>query len=662
MDEARVRTLLEEAAERYNEGRYDEAIGLWREALTQDPENQKAREGIRMASLLVVDWDDTSPVPQNEAATVGGANNQALASRVEEGIARVRDLMAAGNLVDALEGCDLLGEIAPDLDEVKSLVAEVKRAAMAMKAAPAPAGAAAGGMGLEDCLERARNALADGRQEEAATAARRALAIDPANMEACGILSIVGEELSVLGPADSAAEISEPTKPVAVAPAKQTSAPASTAARIESLLFEGQAAFDAGRLQTAVETWSRIFALDQTNAEAGTRIDQAKAALEEQARHVDDLYYRAIDAREAGRRDDAIDLLKQVLAAHPAHLEASACLEELESGTGASHEEIPFDLAPAQSAAEKPAVPKTAPAAVAADPLASVPLAMPPPAAKRPAETVEVAINAPTPLRSGRRAGGGAGRIVMAICGVAALACAGVGGYLWFGSSTGSMSQAEATPVMAVPPQPGKHTETVTQPPAPTGRPAAATVEAPHVVAPGTTPPKTEDTRLQAETLENEGLGFYRQKRWAEAVLTLKKASQLDALNFDSQEQLELALVELEKQARFEEELQSATKFFGEADYAGALHKLYRLQQDDPGNKIFDTYIKNAWFNWGVELLQAGAISEAEEKLGEVIAIDPQDTDAVRAREVAQRYKRRQKDAALEQFAASLPPRRIDQP
>ena len=53
MDDARIKSLLEQASERYNEGAYAEAIALWQEALHGDPSNQKAREGIRMASLLV---------------------------------------------------------------------------------------------------------------------------------------------------------------------------------------------------------------------------------------------------------------------------------------------------------------------------------------------------------------------------------------------------------------------------------------------------------------------------------------------------------------------------------------------------------------------------------------------------------------------------------
>jgi len=56
MDPDPTKALLDQAAERYNEGLYEEAITLWRQVLAKDPANQNAREGIRMARLLTADW------------------------------------------------------------------------------------------------------------------------------------------------------------------------------------------------------------------------------------------------------------------------------------------------------------------------------------------------------------------------------------------------------------------------------------------------------------------------------------------------------------------------------------------------------------------------------------------------------------------------------
>jgi thioredoxin-like negative regulator of GroEL len=45
--------LLSKATALYHSGDYREAIQVWQEVLQRDPENQRAQEGIRMASLLL---------------------------------------------------------------------------------------------------------------------------------------------------------------------------------------------------------------------------------------------------------------------------------------------------------------------------------------------------------------------------------------------------------------------------------------------------------------------------------------------------------------------------------------------------------------------------------------------------------------------------------
>src|SRR5262249_14778072 len=74
--------------------------------------------------------------------------------------------------------------------------------------------------------------------------------------------------------------------------------------------------------------WSRVFAIDQTNAEAGALIDHAKAGIDEHARRADEIYYRAVDAGEAGREDEAIGLFEGVLAIAPNPPEARAAIDE----------------------------------------------------------------------------------------------------------------------------------------------------------------------------------------------------------------------------------------------------------------------------------------------------------------------------------------------
>ncbi len=48
-----VQQLLSKAAAFYHAGDYQQAVQVWNEILNLDPSNQRAKEGIRMASLLL---------------------------------------------------------------------------------------------------------------------------------------------------------------------------------------------------------------------------------------------------------------------------------------------------------------------------------------------------------------------------------------------------------------------------------------------------------------------------------------------------------------------------------------------------------------------------------------------------------------------------------
>ncbi|HEY3174774.1 MAG TPA: tetratricopeptide repeat protein [Candidatus Polarisedimenticolia bacterium] len=701
MDEARILPLLEEASDRYNEGRYDQAIALWREVLAQNPANQKAQEGIRMATLLTGDWAAPTNRSQEEAASQADSRADDTLPRIEAGIARVRELVGAGQIAEATEGCALLQEIAPNLDVVRQLAEDVKQAAARPAgpgtrpkpagARPAPARAPAqASPPMERHLERARQALADGRNSDAAQAARLALEADPSNMEACGILSLVGDDPEIAGPAAPGAETGpmpafdleggpisiedEPHRPheptASVAPGAN--------GRIEGLLVSGQELYDAGRFQDAIEIWSRIFAIDRTNAEAGARIDRAKAAVEDQARHVDELYYHAVDANEANRLEEALGLFEQVLAISPHHLEARSFIEEINLRLGGLGDAIRVDPGAAKEAAEEKRKHTAAdavergPVDVASVPLAGIGLESPYPPRVQ-AESVKGSGAATAPIRRQAQVsprGGGAGRLLAAATGVVLVALAGVGAWLWIGSDSGSMPEARATvpapverparlaPGGPTPPAKGERQNGPSEPPhVVSGAPQADPVPDPR---PGPLDPET--LKSQAAALTQEGRQFYQQKRWAEAVLAFRKALATDPVDFNEQELLDKSMVELEKQARIEREMGQATKAFNEKDYGTALQKFYRLQQDHPEMRVLDTYIRNSWFDWGVTLLQDGSADEASERFKEVLDLSPNDREAARARDFSKRFHGRQRDAVYDAFAGALVLRTLDQP
>ncbi len=656
MHEARVKALIEGASERYNDGRYDEAINMWREALALDPRNQKAQEGIRMASLLAVDWEDPAPDGGEEAAL----DSKELHARIEAGIGRVRELVASGRFSEAREGCALLEEIAPGMDEVLHLSEEVRQAASGLGIRPARAAQAPEDQtrNIEHQMEKARKALAEGHDQEAAAAVTRALEIDPSNMEACGILSLVGGDATLPG---VSGVVGTPDPPAREDETEGATVPArKEMGRIEALLKEGETAFAEGRPETAIEVWSRIFAIDRSNAEAGARIDRGKAALEEKARQLDELYFKAVDEQNQGRPEEALEVFRQLLQISPNHPEALACIEEITNRQKEGERPIEMNLEAVKEVGSGRRSGADEGKGDAFDgssvPLADFeqPEAVSPvfPASARPAKRS---------VGKGRGSGRGWKRPVVTAACLVLLVAIGTGAYLWFGSETGSMPEAQATPLPTAPKPPR---------PAPAAK-APAAPSAPLEVVPGSTlrtpppvpsPEEAEDLREEAATFERQGRSFYQQKRWADAVISFRKALSVDPVDFGSQEMLDKAMASLENQARFEREMDEANKAFAEADYATALQKFYRLQQDYVEAKELDTRIKNSWFDWGVVLLQEGAADEAAEKFTEVLDMDRQDREASRAREMAQRYHRRQADSVLLSFASALRIRPLDQP
>jgi len=669
MDEAKLKSLLDQASERYNEGLYEEAIAQWREVLAQDPSNQKAREGIRMASLLTADWAETpgvAPEPENDP--------QRVRERIEAGVARVKQLAGAGQFSEALEGCDLLSEIAPDLAEIARLKSQVQRASEASSGS-SPAG------GIEHYLEVARQALSDGRNRQAAEAANRALQIDPSNMEACGILSMAADDATVGSPVSIGAGGLHPsghefeTGPFSLDASAGEEADGGSAAilgdqdpRVTALIKEGHAALAASRPEEAIAIWSRIFAIDRANAEAGTLIDRAKAAIEEQARRVDDIYYKAVDANEAGRREEALDLFQQVLALAPNHPEARSSVEELKARLGGLGDDLDASFGSLEE--PKPQVEitrKKKPAAHSAPAdLASVPLADLGSERLHSPRTTDIRrdVAVKPAIISARKGGGSSSRLLVAIAGSLVVGVAGVGAWLWFGSSTGSMPEAEAT--APVPVKIARKSQG-SPPPAPEQSPGAIEVlpgASPKTETPAPPPPPVDPEVLKAQgaALTREGRQYFQEQRWADAVITFKKAIAADPVDFDAQDQLDEAMSRLQKAADLEREMSQAVKYFGEGDYASALHKFYRLQQDRTEMKILETYIRNSWFNWGVLMLQSGSVDEAVEKFDEALQINPHDPQATRAREIAKRYHGRPRDTVYDAFTNALQLRALDQP
>src|SRR5688500_10206100 len=101
--------------------------------------------------------------------------------------------------------------------------------------------------------------------------------------------------------------------------------------RVDDLLAEGQAAFERGEHQAAIDAWSRIFLIDIDHAEAASRIEQARRLKAEAERKVEEIFHEAVAHFDAGQRAQAGAAFQRVLEMQPNHLAAREYLEQLEA-------------------------------------------------------------------------------------------------------------------------------------------------------------------------------------------------------------------------------------------------------------------------------------------------------------------------------------------
>jgi tetratricopeptide (TPR) repeat protein len=769
MDDQKVTELLELAGQEYNSAKYAEAIGHWQEVLAVDPENQKAREGIRMAKLLVVNWEAPEGEEGSQAASgSGGPVDAELQEKINSGIARIKELMAAGQLQEAVEGCQLLTELAPHLDSVKQLKEEVSHA---FEAQPF----------INEHLERAKRLLGQGKLPDAVDEAKKVLSLDKNNQEAHGILNSAGAtgpgdaatrppsafELesqtspappSPFAPGDDLAEqfdleesgpqpavTPEPpatspppaavpdagagdldldfgdgpeVSPTDVAPQPDSANEVSDNPEVQALITKGQQAFDAGQYNDAIDAWSHIYAVDQTNTQASALIDEARAKLQDIARQADESYYRAVDLFESGSLAEAQKEFEQVLVFQPDNADARSYLEQIASklagGEVGDVTATSPDAAPAAGPGDTPgAMPKAIDEefdlsdAAAPDPdlvkaAASAPAAAPevtgndigPAPALAPADDqIAVAPHPPSPPMPAQKplpvsagpnkrskvappppSGGGNNMVMIAVVAVVVLGGAAAGWYFLMGGSSGSGEPVDGPGVASASPIPagnaggGEPEEPAGSGSEESGDKAGGSGGIEMVPNSNPTPPPPPPRQLSPREIERkvaslmrEGKSLQNKNKYAEAQARFDQAIALDPGNFEAEELRMAAVQGVAEEAKFNRELQASKDAFDDRDWGASLYKLYRLQEKKRGMTVLKRYIKNANYNWGLESMDYFDIDAAIEHFNDALEMAPANTTIKRAKEVATRYKRRRRDTAYNTFLAAQKPKALDE-
>ncbi len=424
------------------------------------------------------------------------------------------------------------------------------------------------------------------------------------------------------------------------APAEPEPEPPSPRQEIAGLLARGDEAARTGSRQQAIEIWSRIFLIDINNSEAVGRIEKVRQEMAEGNKRVAESLRQGREKFEAGDFTAAREAFLQVLAFDETDATARSYIDRIEQEL--ARPSAGLDLS------------RKAPAGdILAEEMAEA-SAPEPELELEPIENrIEIAARtAKTP--AGRRAPDK--RFVFALGGALVLAIA-VGAYFLFrGGSAQAPAAADGGPSLERATElfrDGKIPETVaelkrigpqhpdyaraqkllaslTRKPedggeAPAAGDGLAEGAAGDTPAGGTGPPPAA---LAQREVAEKALG---EKRYIDAL----KAFALSAGAFQTDPSFSSAMGEASQKVA---ELTPAVKLYNESEYDTAIPLLWRIFQTDRENQDARSYLLRCYYNQGIAQLQNGLFPKAVESFSEVIAIAPEDAEAVRQRKFAQRY------------------------
>jgi tetratricopeptide (TPR) repeat protein len=602
----------------YHSGDYRQAIQIWQEALQADPENQRAKEGIRMASLLL----EEASVPLEAAPAETPADppeSPETIAKVREGIQRVRDLLSGGRYLDAMEVCQSLLQLAPRSEAVREVLEEAREA---YEAQPF----------IDEHLEIARQLFIQERLDEASAELQKIFFLNASHAEARKLEAKIEALRQRLTPPQAAPDATPPAE------------------------------FDASQTM-------RMTAPEGIEPAPPAEDEVALAPPAQEETPPTPPAQRAAPGQEILNEDWEAELAQLNLG--PASEEPAAAPGEPEA------EPIPLmDLSEDPGAAKADAA--TSPAAPGEElPDLSGDLARRPasavatrdrtgaPSALRPALREKARPTRPAPRRE--RAPSSAGKVFFWMIALGAL----LGGGWWFlgnrsASSSGQGGDAGAPPIRRAPIRPQKNLSGQPGEPANVGlsgnstragNAAAAGQQGAAIPAPVLTP---EQAQKEIAHLFESGKAHMQRGDYAEAAADFSSILELDPANIEAKANLDQAASRVQDKKRLEEDLQTAKEYFLEKDYESALRKFYRLPKDQRLGEI-DLFIRNAWYNWAVMSMKGGNCPEAIQRLDEALNSDANDEEASKLREVAEHYRDRPKDKVFYAYADRLTYRTLNQ-
>ncbi|MCA1733227.1 MAG: hypothetical protein LC732_06440 [Acidobacteria bacterium] len=430
--------------------------------------------------------------------------------------------------------------------------------------------------------------------------------------------------------------------------------------KIEGFLEQGDDAYAAEDYQKAIDLWSRIFLIDVTNDQASDRIEKARSKKIEIDRKVDELAGQAAIAVEKKDSAKARGLYEQILVLDPGNTSASEQLQAL--GT----DDAPPEVASIPFAAGAPA---SAPARPQPHPFDND-FFLDEPAGEPREETLEPPDDdsllddddeAGTPRKTTRPRPAAAApprsrAMLFAVVGLVVLLGAGFAVWKVFLSGdeptvnassnalttaqrladAGQLDQAIAT-LLAVPAGHPDHEEALA---------TVAELRALKAQSSGMIDGRPA-TEVFQEQLERANAAFAAND-YVAAKAALEQASAIQALPPEARQLYDQVNVHA---AQFE----NARNLFRSGDYPAAVAASETILRQNPQNANALDLISRARFNMGVQALQEEQLGDAIAQFDALLAENPDDELAKRARELAVRYEGTNKDLLYRIFVKYLP-------
>jgi tetratricopeptide (TPR) repeat protein len=462
--------------------------------------------------------------------------------------------------------------------------------------------------------------------------------------DAPGDMVIGGSDFALAGPDEV---IGGPESPLldasgfeAPAPAPAANLSAAENSKVRDFITRGQAAIAAGNPQDAIDIFTRVFIIDENNAEAQTLIDQARAQMDSAGAALDHEVNEAVGLFNAGDFMRAKAAFGEILKKSPNHAEALGYLGQIAQREHAQS-------APALAADQSFEVDSGADAIPAAAPEEAPP---PPPRAmpERPA---------PRPRSDDF---GGAPAAVMAPSRPASSAAAGLPG--WAKGAAAAMGLAALVilyfvfkPKPGPPPPPVVVSTPVVRsapPPPPPASSAASAASAPSAPAPVLDPHQLEIKAL-ADGTDVAAMMTAAKKEFADrhydemktllASILDKQPNHGDALKLKDD-----ALHQQVEEDDYSKNLQHAITLLNQTEYEEALRIGWTLRFPEEKLKIADRLgvkeqLMAVWsvadYNTAIKALHNQNVEQAETYLTDYMDANPKDAEAKKVMEIVKEYK-----------------------